>query len=64
MFIDENEFPFALLYFTGSKEFNKAFRYFAKKQGYTLNEHGLKFLDGSPVNHTFHSKKIFLIFLT
>jgi len=63
MFIDEKEFPFALLYFTGSKEFNKAIRYFAKKEGYTLNEHGIKLLDGSILNHTFHSEKDIFDFL-
>lgn len=31
----------ALLYFTGSREFNVALRALAKRRGYTLNEHGL-----------------------
>lgn len=31
----------ALLYFTGSGQFNKLMRYFANQRGYTLNEYGL-----------------------
>lgn len=34
------EYPFAILYFTGSKGFNTVMRGHALKQGYTLNEHG------------------------
>lgn len=33
------EFPFALLYFTGSDRFNVAFRAHCAARGYTLNEH-------------------------
>jgi len=36
------EYPYALLYFTGSDAFNVAFRKHALKMGYSLNEHGLK----------------------
>jgi NAD-dependent DNA ligase/DNA polymerase/3'-5' exonuclease PolX len=35
------EFPFAILYFTGSKEFNTVMRGHALKMGVSLNEHGL-----------------------
>ena len=41
LLIDEDEFPFALLYFTGSKNFNIRCRNAALKKGYTLNEHGI-----------------------
>jgi DNA polymerase beta len=41
-FLPEEEIPFGLLYFTGSKDFNKEIRLHAKKLGYTLNQHGLK----------------------
>lgn len=34
------EYAFALLYFTGSMEFNTAMRQYALQQGLTLNEHG------------------------
>jgi DNA polymerase beta len=37
----EHEYPFALLYFTGSKEFNVHMRSHALAKGYTLNEHKL-----------------------
>ena len=37
----EAEFPYALLYFTGSKELNTSMRQMAKDQGYKLNEYGL-----------------------
>jgi DNA polymerase/3'-5' exonuclease PolX len=38
----ENEYSYALLYFTGSDKFNVAFRQHALNRGYTLNEHTLK----------------------
>lgn len=40
-FVPENEYASALLYFTGSQQFNIAMRFDAKKQGYVLNQHGL-----------------------
>jgi len=36
-----NEWPFALLYFTGSDHFNRSMRLFADKKGYSLSDHGL-----------------------
>jgi DNA polymerase (family 10) len=38
--VSNAEFPFALLYFTGSKEHNVALRSRALKQGFSLNEYG------------------------
>lgn len=40
--IKPEEWPFALLYFTGSGPFNEKQRLVAKKKGYSLSEHGLK----------------------
>lgn len=37
----QEEYPFALLYFTGSKEFNIEFRKNAKEHKVVLNEHGI-----------------------
>ena len=37
----EKEYPYAILYFTGSDKFNIAFRQFALNSGYTLNEHSM-----------------------
>ena len=39
----EKEYPYAILYFTGSDSFNVAFRKYSLTKGYTLNEHGLKY---------------------
>ncbi len=39
--VSEKEFPFALYYFTGSKDHNVAVRTVAKKAGYKINEYGL-----------------------
>jgi DNA polymerase lambda len=39
----EKEYPYALLYFTGSDSFNVAFRKYVQSKGYTINEHGLKY---------------------
>ena len=38
----EKEFPYAVLYFTGSDSFNVGFRKYALTKGFTLNEHGMK----------------------
>jgi DNA polymerase beta len=37
-----NEFAYAILYFTGSQNFNVAFRRHAQDKGYTINEHEMK----------------------
>ncbi len=42
MFTEEKEFPFAILYFTGSQKFNINMRNIALEKGYSLNEYGLK----------------------
>jgi hypothetical protein len=35
------EMPFALLYFTGNAYFNRSMRWYAKRKGLTLSDHGL-----------------------
>lgn len=40
MYSPPNEYPFAILYFTGSKEFNTYQRSIALSKGWSLNEHG------------------------
>jgi DNA polymerase beta len=37
----DDEYAYAILYFTGSDKFNVAFRQYALEMGYTLNEHTL-----------------------
>ena len=39
--VSNEEFPYALMYFTGSKEHNVKLRGIAKKKGFKLNEYGL-----------------------
>ncbi|MFZ5986653.1 MAG: DNA polymerase/3'-5' exonuclease PolX [Bacillota bacterium] len=39
--VTDEEFPYALHHFTGSKEHNTALRHLAKKQGIKINEYGL-----------------------
>jgi DNA polymerase (family X) len=39
--VTEEEFPYALMYFTGSKEHNVRLRGISKKKGWKLNEYGL-----------------------
>ena len=43
--VKNSEFPFALQYFTGSKEHNVALRSLALKKGWSLNEYGLNPVD-------------------
>lgn len=39
--VSDDEYPYALHHFTGSKEHNTALRHIAKKQGIKVNEYGL-----------------------
>ena len=41
MFTEQDKYPFAILYFTGSKEFNVNMRGIALSKGYSMNEYGL-----------------------
>jgi DNA polymerase (family 10) len=43
--VDDKEFPFALNYFTGSKEHNVKVRSMARENGWSLNEYGFKALE-------------------
>ncbi len=42
---DPEEYPYAILYFTGSDQFNIAMRRWALDYGYTMNEHGMRPVD-------------------
>jgi DNA polymerase beta len=42
LFIPPSQYPYALLYFTGSKIFNINMRKIALEKGYSLSEHGMK----------------------
>ncbi len=58
--IRDVEWPFALLYFTGSGPFNERQRLVAKKMGYSLSEHGLKEVEiGSYVKGITSERQIF-----
>ena len=41
LYTKPSEYPFAILYFTGSKEFNQKMRQHANEKGYSLNERNL-----------------------
>jgi len=41
----DEEYAYAMLYFTGSDKFNVTFRQHALNMGYTLNEHRLELID-------------------
>ena len=45
LYTPPSEFPFAILYFTGSKAFNTSMRGHALKLGFSLNEHGLSIMN-------------------
>lgn len=67
LFSPPQEFPFAILYFTGSKVFNTMMRQRALDLGYSLNEHGFyKMVDGkkgAKIDMTFNSEKNIFDFL-
>ena len=58
MYTKPSEYPFAILYFTGSDDFNKMMRKSILEKGMTINEYSLK--DGEtkePINHVFREEK-------
>ena len=58
MYTKPEEYPFAVLYFTGSKEFNVKMRADVLERGMTLNEHSLKDTETKkPVDHKFVSEE-------
>jgi len=58
MITKPEEYPFAILYFTGSKDFNTLMRQHALDKGYTMNEYSLKHIsDKSVVDHIFETEK-------
>ena len=67
LFTPPEEYPFAILYFTGSKNFNTMMRQHALNMGYTMNEHGLyKVINktkGEKVQHIFKTEKDIFDFL-
>ena len=67
LYTSTKEYPFAVLYFTGSKIFNTVMRQKALKMGYTLNEHGIyKMTDkkkGDIVENEFPDEKSIFDFL-
>lgn len=48
--VKDSEYPFALNYFTGSKEHNVEMRSLARKKGWSLNEYGFTYIDGTSTN--------------
>ena len=58
MFTKPEEYPFAILYFTGSGEFNVNMRNKLLEMGYTINEYSVKHNDTKKkVNHKFLTEK-------
>ena len=64
MITTEKEYPFAILYFTGSANFNPKMRQIALDKGFSLNEYSLTHLDsGEDLDKIFHSEKEIFEFL-
>ena len=58
MFTKPEEYPFAILYFTGSGEFNVNMRNKLLELGYTINEYSVKHTDTKKkVKHKFLTEK-------
>ena len=52
------EYPFAVLYFTGSKYFNTLMRQHALDRGLSMNEYSLKDVETKePVDHVFETER-------
>ena len=67
LYASPDEYPFSILYFTGSKIFNTIQRQRALKLGYTLNEHGLYHIENgkktTKVDKVFETEKDIFKFL-
>ena len=67
LYTRKKEFPFALLYFTGSGDFNVRMRNVALSKGYSLSEYGMKYAEGNKkgdfVDHIFNSEEDIFKFL-
>lgn len=64
MYTKPEEYPFAILYFTGSGEFNQMMRKLVNDKGYTMNEYSIKHSDTKQkVDHTFTVEKDIFDFL-
>jgi DNA ligase (NAD+) len=67
LYTTPEEFPFAILYFTGSKIFNTVMRHVALEKGYTMNEHGINKMEnkkkGDKIAFPFKSEKDIFDFL-
>lgn len=67
LYTPKNEFPFAILYFTGSDKFNIEMRNIALSKGYSLSEHGMKYASGAKageyIDHEFADEKSIFDFL-
>jgi len=58
MYTKPEEYPFAILYFTGSADFNVTMRNNLLEKGYTINEYSVKHTDTKKkVNHKFITEK-------
>ena len=58
MYTKPDEYPFAVLYFTGSSEFNQRMRTEVLGRGLSLNEYSLKHVDTKKkVDHEFNNEK-------
>jgi len=67
LFTSPEEYPFSVLYFTGSKIFNTVMRHQAQTMGYSMNEHGMYKMEGKKkgekIGHVFKSEKDIFDFL-
>jgi len=67
LFTSPEEYPFSVLYFTGSKIFNTVMRHQAQTMGYSMNEHGMYKMEGKKkgekIGHVFNSEKDIFDFL-
>ncbi len=67
LYTSPEEYPFSVLYFTGSKIFNTVMRHVALTKGYTMNEHGMYEMvgnkKGDKIKHVFTNEKDIFDFL-
>ena len=58
LYTTKEEYPFSILYFTGSKIFNTVMRNHALKMGLTMNEHGLYKIENLKIENLKNDKNL------
>ena len=63
MYTTPEQYPFSILYFTGSDNYNKQLRKDLNNRGMKINEYELKYINGAPITTKFTTEEDIFNFL-